>query len=104
MLTHGISEFHQNEDAVDLLAEEVREVGFTVVEGVFAEAQVAEMRERIDEIYEQQVEEIGGLERLSLINDVDVARCLLSYDDIFVEMASNQHVLEVVHRFLGEYI
>jgi ectoine hydroxylase-related dioxygenase (phytanoyl-CoA dioxygenase family) len=104
MLTHGISEFHRNEDAVDLLVEEIREVGFTVLESVFSEAQVSEMRERIDEIYEQQVEEVGGLERLLLINDVDVARCLLSYDDMFVEMAANPRVIEVVQRFLGEYI
>src|SRR5436305_5427517 len=104
MLTHGVSEFHRNESAGDALVEEIREVGFAVVPGVLTDEQLAEMRRRIDEIYEQQVDEIGGLERLALINDVDVARCLLSYDDIFVEMAGLPRVIEVVERFLGEYI
>jgi ectoine hydroxylase-related dioxygenase (phytanoyl-CoA dioxygenase family) len=104
MLTHGVSEFRRNEDAVDALVEEIREVGFAVVEGVLTEEQLAEMRRRIDEVYDQQVEEVGGLERLALINDLDVARGLLAYDDMFVEMAAMPQVIEVVQRFLGEYI
>jgi ectoine hydroxylase-related dioxygenase (phytanoyl-CoA dioxygenase family) len=104
MQTHGISEFHRNEDEVDVLAEEVQNAGFTVIPGVLDEAELREARELIDTIYSRQVEEVGGSERLALINDVDVGRCLLAYDDFFVEVAAHPRVRDVVERLLGDYI
>jgi ectoine hydroxylase-related dioxygenase (phytanoyl-CoA dioxygenase family) len=104
MRTHGISEIQRNADATDVLVEEVREIGYTVLPGALDPGQVEEARERIDAVYERQVEEIGGEERLRAINDADVARCLLEYDDFFVEVAAHPGVREIVERLLGEYV
>jgi ectoine hydroxylase-related dioxygenase (phytanoyl-CoA dioxygenase family) len=103
MRTQGVSEFRENADATDLLAEEIREIGFTVLPGVLDPEGLTEAREHIDATYERQVEEFGGVERLELINDADIARCPLEYDDYFVEMAANPAVREVVERLLGDY-
>jgi ectoine hydroxylase-related dioxygenase (phytanoyl-CoA dioxygenase family) len=97
----GIVEVHENADEVDLLAEEVRETGHTVISGALDSAQLEEARERIDATYARQVEEIGGVERLDLIEETDVARSLLSYDDFFVEVAAHPRVRAVVERLLG---
>lgn len=103
MRTQGVSEFRQNADATDLLVEEIREFGYTVLPGVLDAGELEEAREHVDATYERQVEEFGGVERLELINDADIARCPLEYDDYFVEMAANPAVREVVERLLGDY-
>jgi ectoine hydroxylase-related dioxygenase (phytanoyl-CoA dioxygenase family) len=103
MRTQGVLEFRENADRADHFAEDVREIGFTVLPDVLDAAGVAEARERIDATYERQVEEFGGVERLELINDADIARCPLEYDDYFVEMAAQPAVREVVERLLGDY-
>ena len=104
MRTQGVSEFHRNADAADLHAEEVRELGYTVMPGVLGPSELDETRRRIDATYERQVEEFGGVERLELINDADIVRCPLEYDDHFVEMALVPAVAEVVERLLGNYV
>lgn len=103
MQTQGVSEFRRNADEVDLLLEEVRERGYTVLPAVLDADQLNETRERIDAVYERQVEEFGGVERLEAINDADIARCLLEYDDFFVELAANPSVSQVIERLLGDY-
>lgn len=104
MRTHGISEIHRNTDAVDVLVEEVRDMGFAVLPDALDEGRLAAARELIDAIYERQVEEIGGVDRLQLIGEADVARNLVEYDDLFVEVAANPGPLEVVRRLLGDYV
>jgi ectoine hydroxylase-related dioxygenase (phytanoyl-CoA dioxygenase family) len=104
MRTQGVREFHHNADATDLFVEEVREVGYAVMPAVLGPAELEEARRRIDTTYERQVEEFGGVERLELINDADIARCPLEYDDYFVEMALVPAVGEVVERLLGDYV
>jgi ectoine hydroxylase-related dioxygenase (phytanoyl-CoA dioxygenase family) len=104
MRTQGVSEFRRNADATDLLVEEVREIGYAVLPGVLDEGELTEARERIDATYDRQVEEFGGVDRLEQINDADIVRCPLEYDDYFVEMAANRSVQEVVTRLLGDYV
>jgi ectoine hydroxylase-related dioxygenase (phytanoyl-CoA dioxygenase family) len=97
----GVVEVRENADEVDLLAEEVREIGHTTLYEVLDPAQLEEARQRIDAIYERQVEEIGGVDKLDLIEETDVARSLVSYDDFFVEVAANARVRALVERLLG---
>jgi ectoine hydroxylase-related dioxygenase (phytanoyl-CoA dioxygenase family) len=97
----GVSEIHRNADDTDLLAEEIREVGYTIVTDVVDATGIDEARRRIEAVYERQVEELGGPDRLALIDDSDIVRCPLSYDDFFVDLAANARVREVVERILG---
>lgn len=104
MRTHGISEVHLNQGEADALAEEVAVLGHAVVPNVLDEDELAEARERIDAVYARQVQELGGVEPLERINDADLARCLLEYDDFFVHVAANEAVRAVVSRLLGDYV
>jgi ectoine hydroxylase-related dioxygenase (phytanoyl-CoA dioxygenase family) len=103
MQTQGVSEFRQNADAIDLHLEEVRERGYTVLPGVLDADELVETRARIDSVYERQVEEFGGVDRLERIHDADIARCLVEYDDFFVTLAAHPSVGQVVRRVLGDY-
>jgi ectoine hydroxylase-related dioxygenase (phytanoyl-CoA dioxygenase family) len=101
--SHAVKEFHLNESEDDLHAEEIRNIGFTVVPSQLNDNELAQIRERIDEVYRRQVEEIGGETQLDRINDANVGRCLLGYDNYFVELAAHPRILSILGRLLGDY-
>jgi len=101
--SHAIREFHQNDTEADAHAEEIRNIGYTVVRSGLTEGDLADLRDRIDRVYARQVEELGGEPALHAINDASIARCLLGYDDRFVALAAHPQVLAVTARLLGDY-
>src|SRR6266436_3323355 len=84
--THAVREFHENADEFDLYAEEIRNVGYTVMQSDFSTDELQIIRQKIDDIYQLQVREIGGEQALKQINDANLARCLLGYDDHFLKL------------------
>jgi ectoine hydroxylase-related dioxygenase (phytanoyl-CoA dioxygenase family) len=100
---HGVREFHRNESAEDLSVEEIKSIGYTIIESGFDAEELQLIRGKIDRIYEQQLREIEGRERLARINDADVARCLIGYDEYFVRLAAHPQIISLATRLLGEY-
>jgi len=100
--THAVREFHENGDQFDLYAEEIRNVGYTVVQSDFSADELQIIRQKIDDIYQLQVREIGGELALKRINDANLARCLLGYDDYFLNLAAHPSIISVAQRLLGE--
>jgi ectoine hydroxylase-related dioxygenase (phytanoyl-CoA dioxygenase family) len=100
---YGVRESTTATSDADKSVEEIRISGYTVVAGVLSESELQIIRAKLDEIYELQVKEIGGEERLDEINDVNVVRLLLAYDDYFLQVATNPTVLAIVQRLLGDY-
>jgi ectoine hydroxylase-related dioxygenase (phytanoyl-CoA dioxygenase family) len=100
--THGVREFQRNADAYDLCVEEIKSIGYTVIDSGYTPQQLETIRRRIDAIYEQQVREIGGAENLSRVNDADIARALLAYDDLFLDLATHDGIMSITKRLLGE--
>jgi ectoine hydroxylase-related dioxygenase (phytanoyl-CoA dioxygenase family) len=103
MKSHAVKEFHLNESADDFHAEEIRNIGFTVIESELTQDELPNVRERIDEVYRRQVVEIGGEAQLARINDANVGRCLLGYDHYFVGLAAHPRLLSIIGRLLGDY-
>ncbi len=101
--TFGVKEFNRPASELERHVEEVRLAGYTILTNVLTPEEVEEAREKIDRIYQLQLEEIGGEQELEAINDSYTARCLLAYDDFFLDIARHQRVLEIVERFLGDY-
>ena len=100
--THAVREFQRNEDEDDFRVEELRNVGHTVVESGLAADELQLIREKIDAIYERQLAEIGGEERLRRINDANLARCLVGYDEYFIRLAAHPRLVSICRRVLGE--
>jgi ectoine hydroxylase-related dioxygenase (phytanoyl-CoA dioxygenase family) len=100
---YGVRESSTVNSEVDKSVEEIRITGFTVVPGVLPESELVVIRRKLDEIYKIQVKGIGGEERLSEMNDVNIVRLLLAYDDYFLNVATNPVVLAIVERLLGDY-
>jgi len=100
--THAVREVHANADEVDLLVEEISTAGYTVIESGFTADELQLIRKKIDELYEVQVREIGGEERLQQINDADLVRCIIGYDHYFLKLAAHPPIMEVTRKVLGE--
>src|ERR1700730_4670629 len=102
MRTHAVREFHVNHDEADFYAEEIRNIGYAVVESGFSASELQLIRQKIDDVYELQLQEIGGEEVLKRINDADLVRCILSYDDYFLTLATHPVIIAVTRKLLGE--
>ena len=102
MKTHAVREFHVNHDEADRFAEEIRNIGFTVVESGFSADELQLIRQKIDDIYEQQVREMGSEDVIKRINDADLVRCIIGYDDYFLTLATHPLIMAVTRKLLGE--
>lgn len=100
---YGVQEFSETNSQTALSAEEIRVSGFTILPGVLTEAELETIRQKFDEIYQLQLNEIDGEERLREINDTNNVRILLAYDEYFLHLAMKPPVLAVVEQMLGSY-
>jgi len=100
--THAVREIHQNHDPADRFAEEIRNIGHTVVQSGFSADELRLVRERIDDTYDLQVREIGGEDVLKRINDADLVRCIIGYDDYFLKLATHPLIIAITRKLLGE--
>lgn len=98
--SYGVLEKPQTGDETDVRVEELTRIGYTVVDGGVDAAGLDAMRERLAAVYARQAAELDGA--LEGSNDADVARCLLAYDDVFFQLATNAALLNFCKRLFGE--
>lgn len=101
--SYGVKEATEISSEVDAHVEEIIINGFTIVENVIGESELPDARRRVDEVYERQAAEVGGADNLASINDEFVARCLLAYDDYFLNLATRPKITSILERILGDY-
>lgn len=101
---YGVRERERCDDAESLHCEELRRNGYTVLPGVFAAGEMAEAARRLDALLEQQTAECGGEAVLQQARDVDLVRCPLAYDAMFLQMSCRPEVLRIAQRLLGENV
>src|SRR5436305_13337303 len=98
--TFGIREFSPASSEIDLRVEEIRLVGYTVLPDALSPAELEAGRAKLDRIYQNQLEEIGGFDNLKTIGDPYTAMCPLAYDAFFLSLVTDRRVLAVVERLL----
>jgi ectoine hydroxylase-related dioxygenase (phytanoyl-CoA dioxygenase family) len=99
--TFAVSEFTESASEDEARAEEIRILGYTIVPAVLDQDELAAARLKIDAVYTEQLEEVGGREAVRRIKDEHIARAPLAYDDFFVGVATKQAVLGIVQQLLG---
>lgn len=102
--THGVYRRDVVASDVDRHVEEIRRLGVTVVEGLFTRDEMEYARKRLHEIYAEQVAEVGGEENLDLIDDTNIVRSPLVYDEAFVAIAKQPTALAIVRACLGQKV
>lgn len=79
--------------------------GYTIIDSGLSNAFLDQLQAKMDMIYNTQVTDLGGAQNMDKISDTDIARCLLSYDADFIQVACAQALREVCERYLGtEYV
>jgi len=101
--THAITMQESLEKKFNFQLEEIKREGFTIVENLISEDTLAEMRTRIDKIYETQVHEIGGEQNLDLLGDMGFAMSLLSYDSFFLQFVVEKKYTTFAKHFIGNH-
>jgi ectoine hydroxylase-related dioxygenase (phytanoyl-CoA dioxygenase family) len=102
--THAVLRRDSVSSEVERYVEEVRRIGVTVIPNAFTKDEMEYVRGRLHDIYAQQCEEIGGEANLHLINDANIVRSPLVYDDVFVRVAKHPMALAVARACLGDKI
>ncbi len=100
---YGVKEFTHLNSAIDGYAEELCINGFTIIPGLIEKKLLNILRDKVDEIYLVQMKEVSHLGNLDEINDANVARALLAYDDAFLDLAVQSTFLAIAERMLGNY-
>jgi ectoine hydroxylase-related dioxygenase (phytanoyl-CoA dioxygenase family) len=98
---YGIRERLPQRDLLDEAAAELAINGYTVIDSGLGAGELSDMRKALDAVYRRQVREIGGVAALDAIDDADVARCPLAYDERFLELATHRELLALLRRVLG---
>jgi len=98
---YGIQNANQSTDIIDHHIEEILHKGFSIVDGGFSDEEIKFYSRKLDLVYELQKEEVGGEKNLNIINDENVVRCPLAYDDVFVKLATHSLVMKICERILG---
>jgi len=105
VLTYGVRDARaRGTSDRERLVEELSVRGIGTLESVLAPSEVTEISERLDAVYRRQCDEIGGEDVLKQINDADVARCPLAYDDAFLTLAYHPQITEVARDVLGDSV
>ena len=75
---YGVREQTQTRSLVELHAEQVRIVGYAVIETALSPSDLERLRESLDEIIRRQETEAGGREALARIGEADTVRAPLA--------------------------
>mgnify|MGYP003600249307 CR=1 FL=1 len=100
--SYGVNQQTKLNSLIDAHIEELQINGFSILNEVLTEQELIDCRVKLDNIYEIQKENFGE-ENLKKINENNLVRCPLVYDDFFLKIAANRNVLEVVVKIIGEY-
>ncbi|MES2593560.1 MAG: phytanoyl-CoA dioxygenase family protein [Bacteroidota bacterium] len=89
-------------DELDQYIEELTINGFSIIENLLSEKELVTARKKLDDVYNKQVNEFSENE-LDAINELHLARMPFIYDDYFLKIATNEKLISVIQKFLGNY-
>ncbi|HEX7843708.1 MAG TPA: phytanoyl-CoA dioxygenase family protein [Kofleriaceae bacterium] len=100
---YGVLPQHVLTSDLDRCLEELSIRGFTVIDGVVGEDELATLRTKLDLAYQAQRAEAAEEFALEDIQEENQVRAPLCYDDHFLEIARSPRVIEAIRRTLGNY-
>jgi ectoine hydroxylase-related dioxygenase (phytanoyl-CoA dioxygenase family) len=102
--THAVTRRDTANSEVERHVEEIRRIGLTIIPNAFTKEEMEYARRRIYEIYDEQIAEVGGEDKLVQIKDANIVRSLLAYDECFMHIVKHPLALAVARACLGERI
>lgn len=100
--SYGVTAQNTAETQKQIYLEALKHDGFAIIENVLNADELEQVRNAMDRVYAQQMEELGGEGFAEKIHDSNIIRCPMAYDDLFIDLAKNQTVMDVIRDTLGE--
>jgi ectoine hydroxylase-related dioxygenase (phytanoyl-CoA dioxygenase family) len=100
---YGIAKQTILQQAGEKHLEELNILGFSILENVLEENDLNSARAKLDSVYKQQEEELKNEIDLSEIQEANLARLPLAYDDFFLSLAINEKLISLIQQILGNY-
>lgn len=101
---YGVLEQTTARTEIDRAVESLKILGYTVIEGGYDSDQLSSLTAAFDCALVKSVAEHGGAQALAAIDEHNTIRAALAYDAIFLQLATNPHVLEISRRLIADYI
>ena len=99
---YGVVPSDRSLDEHARLREDIQVRGFSVMESVLNGDEVDRLTKVMDRIYAAQCAEVGGEANLKHINDADIVRCMLAYDQEYMDLATHPRLIAGIKALLGE--
>ncbi|MCP3726163.1 phytanoyl-CoA dioxygenase family protein [Paraburkholderia sp. CNPSo 3272] len=98
---YGISSRMLAEDSIEEVAVELRVNGYAILDSGFTPEFLDVIKDDLERVYKSQAQELGGEDELLRMKDADTARCVLSYEPRFVEVATSPALMRLATKVLG---
>tara|TARA_Y100000768_G_scaffold385611_1_gene372076 strand:+ start:2878 stop:3714 length:837 start_codon:yes stop_codon:yes gene_type:complete len=86
---------------LDQLKESIIRKGIYIKKSVYKKSEIAKIRKKIDKIWESQLNEYGK-DFLKNINEFGSVRCMVDYDEIFLDLVSDPRIFNDISSLIGE--
>jgi hypothetical protein len=97
---YGVLSQSISADELARAVESLRLIGFAVLDAGYPAAKIEELKNRFQDMRSRYFAEYG-VEALRAIDEHNTIRCPLSQDAAFLDLATNERVLDVCERLIG---
>ena len=98
--SYGVTRKTKNKNQFECKIEEINLQGYTIIENVLNSRELRDYSRKIDEITETQKEDFTK-KKLEKINELNIARCLLAYDNYFFNILEIPILVKFIKFILG---
>lgn len=97
---YGVRLENRSADQIEAAAETLALLGYAVVDSGLSFAQIEALRDRFDAMDSARKARYG-VDRLKAVGEIDLIRCPLAEDRLFLDLARNSNILALCERLLG---
>jgi ectoine hydroxylase-related dioxygenase (phytanoyl-CoA dioxygenase family) len=101
---YGVHTQVQSSTALDRAIEQIKLVGFAVVNGGYDASDLRRFADAFDRTLESTQDMYGGRDKLTRIDEHNTIRVPLAHDPLFLDLATNANTLEICRRLIGDYV
>lgn len=100
---YGVLEQTRSESEVERTCESIRQLGYGVIDGGYSREWLASLAGAFDRVRESYCSGNGGIDALTSIDEHNTVRLPLAHDPLFLELATNDRILDICSRLISGY-
>jgi ectoine hydroxylase-related dioxygenase (phytanoyl-CoA dioxygenase family) len=100
---YGVIEQTASGTDVDFACESIRHLGYGIIGGDYRQQWLDTLSDAFERVQQRYYSEHGGREALKAVDEHNTIRLPLSYEPVFLELATNAKILEICRRLIPGY-